>query len=158
MQIQLTLPKQREQSQDGSQGAAVSPFTVFPLSEELGRARTWWRLEAQCCASLACALSVCSFPALSSTVTLPSPICLMNRRNYTITTTTTAITHLLLTGNNWRCIEHTNTQVHQWFLLDSYGQTQVNHKEEGVTAKGMTYPKLYDKARAELTEKREKYE
>ncbi len=120
--------------------AAVSPFTMS-LQQELGRARTWLMAEAQCCASLACALSVFSFPALSSTVTLPSPICLMNRRNYTITTTT-AITRLLLTGHIGDEHIHTHTQVHQWFLLDSYGQTQVDHKEEGITAKGITYPKL----------------
>ena len=50
------------------------------------RAPTWFRLEAQRCASLAWALSVSCLPVLSSTVTLPSPICLMNRRNYTHTT------------------------------------------------------------------------
>ncbi len=42
--------------------------------------------------------------------------------------------------------EHTHKQVHQWFHLDSYGQTQVDHKEEGITAKGIKYPKLYDEA------------
>ncbi len=57
-------------------------------------------------------------------------------------TTTTAITRLLLTGHIGDEHIHTHTQVHQWFLLDSYGQTQVDHKEEGITAKGITYPKL----------------
>lgn len=47
--------------------------------------RTWLRLEAQFWASSAWALSVSCLSVLLSTVTLPSPICLMNRRNYTTT-------------------------------------------------------------------------
>lgn len=45
--------------------------------------RTWWKLEAQFWASAAWALSVSCLSVLFSTVTLPSPICLTNRRNYT---------------------------------------------------------------------------
>jgi len=49
---------------------------------------------------------------------------------------------------------HTHTYTHtsiSGFLLT----VMVRHKEEGVTAKSITFPKLYDKARAELIEKRE---
>lgn len=57
--------------------------TPPPLHPREQRPRTWWRLEAQDWASAAWALSVSCLSALFSTVTLPSPICLTNRRNYT---------------------------------------------------------------------------
>lgn len=46
-------------------------------------ARTCLTLAAQLWAAWAWALSVSSLSVLLSTLTLPSPICLMNRRNYT---------------------------------------------------------------------------
>lgn len=63
------------------------------------RARTCVKLDTQFCASLACALSASCFPALSSTVTLPSPICLTNRRNCTMTTIIMAVTLLQLVAH-----------------------------------------------------------
>lgn len=63
--------------------AAIRAPPLHPFHPREQRPRTWWRLEAQDWASAAWALSVSCLSALFSTVTLPSPICLTNRRNYT---------------------------------------------------------------------------
>ena len=105
------------------------------------RAPTWFRLEAQRCASLAWALSVSCLPVLSSTVTLPSPICLMNRRNYThntqTTTTTTTTTHCRLHYSYWttqQCVTETHVYENIYELQDSYIANVQQNKHTSHTS------------------------
>lgn len=90
---QLTLRKQR------GFPPPSDPHPSPPHPHEQ-RPRTWWRLEAQDWASAAWALSVSCLSALFSTVTLPSPICLTNRRNYTTVERTTKKTTKRKKGND----------------------------------------------------------
>lgn len=74
----------------------VFPVATIPSSVGSDSYHTWLRFVAQFWACWAWALSVSCLSVLLSTVTLPSPICLMNRRNYTTTKKITAKKHLPL--------------------------------------------------------------
>lgn len=110
----------------GSPVAMPPPHT--PLWVET---RTWWKLEAQFWASAAWALSVSCLSALFSTVTLPSPICLTNRRNYTTVGGVWGGGGGEMTARqHWSLIDHFYTNV----LLVSY-QPEVTQDNKTVKKK-----------------------